>query len=350
MTSHSFDRIKITANFWTELRRSNIKVYDVLRKAELPLTVPTQSTFVTTAQYFALWNAYSEMVDDLASCIIQFITDFETSQLPLSALAPYHARDYRDALIRMARYKQLCAPERFHISENGELCTIELEWLYTEQPEPPLLVGIAMANLLEMGRRGTRQPLRAQSVDFSCPVGDIEALEGYFGCRIRFGTKRSSLTLLRSDLDRPFVSYNSELLEILIPALDRSLAEQQREKSIIEMVKWIMKRSLSAGRPDIQVVASELGMSDRTLQRRLTDEGTNFKQLLTVARHEQALEYLSDPTLDLKEVAFLLGYEEQNSFYRAFRLWEGDTPSNWRAIHLGSNKITEEWPGMPSIH
>lgn len=182
MTSHSIDRIKIPANFWMELRRSNIEVYDVLCKAGLPLTIPTQSTFVTTAQYFALWQAYSEMVDDLAFYIIQFITNFETSQLPLSALAPYHARDYRDALIRIARYKQLCAPERFHISEEGELCTIELEWLYTEQPEPPLLVGITMANLLEMGRRGTRQPLQAQSVDFSCPVGDIEALEGYFGC------------------------------------------------------------------------------------------------------------------------------------------------------------------------
>lgn len=350
MTSHSFDKIKVPANFWMELRRSNIEVYDVLRKAGLPLTIPTQSTFVTTAQYVAIWNAYSEMVDDLASYIIQFITDFEASQLPLSALAPYHARDYRDALIRMARYKQLCAPERFHISEKDEICSIELEWLYTEQPEPPLLVGITMANLLEMGRRGTRQPFRALSVDFSCPVGDIKALEDYFGCSIRVGAQRSSLTILRSDLDRPFVSYNAELLEILTPALDRSLVEQQREKSIIETVKWIMKRSLSAGRPDIQVVASELGMSDRTLQRRLTDEGTNFKQLLTVARHEQALEYLLDPTLDLKEVAFLLGYEEQNSFYRAFRLWEGDTPSNWRAIHLDSNSVTTDWPNMTNIH
>lgn len=71
-------------------------------------------------------------------------------------------------------------------------------------------------------------------------------------------------------------------------------------------------------------------MSDRTLQRRLTDEKVSFMHLLTQARHEQALEYLSDPSLNIKEVAFLIGYEDQNSFYRAFRLWEGDTPSNWR--------------------
>ena len=100
-----------------------------------------------------------------------------------------------------------------------------------------------------------------------------------------------------------------------------------------------MKRSLTAGRPNIKTVASELGMSERTLQRRLTDEGTSFKSLLTQVRHEQALEFLADPSLDIKEVAFLIGFEDQNSFYRAFRLWEGNTPSNWRNEHLGVNSI-----------
>lgn len=85
-------------------------------------------------------------------------------------------------------------------------------------------------------------------------------------------------------------------------------------------------------------------MSDRTLQRRLTDENTSFKQLLTQARHEQAIEYLSDPSLDIKEVAFLIGYEDQNSFYRAFRLWEGDTPSNWRTEYFSSHSLSEQRP------
>lgn len=94
-----------------------------------------------------------------------------------------------------------------------------------------------------------------------------------------------------------------------------------------------MKRGLIGGSPNIQIVASELGMSGRTMQRRLTEEGTSFKHLLVQSRHEQALEYLADPSLDIKEVAFLIGYEDQNSFYHAFRLWEGDTPSNWRGKH-----------------
>jgi AraC-like DNA-binding protein len=336
MSSHSLDRINITAGFWNSLRQSGVSVQDILRKAKLPLTIFTESQFVNTAEYFAIWEAYTALVDDPASAITKQMNDLEISQLTPSVLAPYHARDFRDALKRLARYKQLCVPERFHITEKDGLGTIELEWLYSEQPEPAMLAGIMLTSLLEMGRRGTRGAIQAYSVELSCPEGRIAELNSYFGCAITFGAKRSRLILRHSDLELPFVSYNAELLAILTPALDLSLAEQQQVSSVTEKVKWIMKRSLSAGRPDVQVIASELGMSDRTLQRRLNEEGTNFKQLLTVARREQALLYLSDPTIDLKEVAYLLGYEEQNSFYRAFRLWEGDTPSHWRENRIGA--------------
>jgi AraC-like DNA-binding protein len=350
MTTHSFNRIKVPKGFWLGLRHLNIAAPDVVHRAGLPLTVVNEQAFVTAAQYFALWQAFSELVADPAVQTVELSTSFETSQLPPSVMAPYHARDYRDALNRMARYKQLCSPERIHIIEEDEFCTIELVWLYSEHPEPPMLVGVTLASLIELGRRGTGKPLTAHAVELSRPIGHVEALEAFFGCRVLAGSERNRLMLKRTDLDRPFISYNEDLLAILTPALDRSLEEKQRTISTREMVKWIMKQSLAAGHPDIQVIAGELGMSDRTLQRRLTDEGTSFKQLLSDARREKALEYLSDPLLDLKEVAFLLGYEDQNSFFRAFRQWEGDTPSNWRAEQLGTNSVSEERPEIPPIH
>src|ERR1700691_1013238 len=73
------------------------------------------------------------------------------------------------------------------------------------------------------------------------------------------------------------------------------------------------------------------GLSDRTLQRRIIDDGATFRQLLLEARQELAHEYLNRPEMDVTEVAFLLGYEDSNSFYRAFRTWEGTTPSQLRA-------------------
>ncbi|NBJ69990.1 MULTISPECIES: AraC family transcriptional regulator [Clostridia] len=336
MKSHT--RIKIPAGFWEGIHQLGIAPHDVVRKARLPLTIITDSV-VTTEQYFAIWQAYSDLIEDTAKGITKLTTAFKTAHYPPPVLATYHARNYRDALKRMARYKQMCPPESLRITERGKNCTIELDWLSPEQPGPPMLVGITLAFLLELGRRGTGQPLTAKFVGFTHSMGDIQALEVYFGCHIQIGANCNRLTLHRRDLDLPFVSYNEELLEVLSPVVDKSLDEQQRSRSITEMVKWMMKRSLTGGCPNIQTVASEFGMSHRTLQRRLTDEGTNFQHLLTQVRHELARKYLADPSFDIKEVAFMVGYEDQNSFYRAFRIWEGDTPLNWRTEHLGMNLI-----------
>ncbi|KRG12251.1 AraC family transcriptional regulator [Lederbergia galactosidilytica] len=334
----SYTRIKFPTGFWTGLHQLGITPHEVVRKARLPLTI-IHEPVVNIHQYLSIWQAYSDLIDDIAKGIIKLATGFETVHYPPTVLAAYHARDYRDALIRMARYKQMCPPENLLITERDEHCTIELKWLNTEQSAPSMLIGITLAFLLELGRRGTGQPLTARSVEFSHSMGDVKLLEDYFGCRIQIGGNCNKLTLHRSDLDRPFISYNGELLEILTPVLDQSLDEQQPSNSITEMVKWILKRSLTGGRPDIQTVAGELGMSNRTLQRRLTDEETSFKHLLTQVRYEQAREYLADPSLEISEVAFLVGYEDQNSFYRAFRLWEDDTPSNWRTKQFDKSSI-----------
>ncbi|WP_188455764.1 AraC family transcriptional regulator [Virgibacillus oceani] len=333
MTSNT--RIKFPAGFWTGLHQLGIAPDKVVRKAGLPLTIVNEPV-VTSSQYFSIWQAYSDIIGDTARGIIKLATSFETVHYPPTVLAAYHARDYRDSLTRMARYKRLCPPESLSVTEEGDDCTVELKWLSKEQHGPALLIGITLAFLLELGRRGTGQLFTARSVEFSHFMGDVQSLEAYFGCPVRIGN-RNKLTLHRNDLDRPFVSYNAELLEILTPALNQSLNASQRISPITGMVKWIMKRNLAGGCSDIQTVASELGMSKRTLQRRLQDEGIRFNHLLTQVRKQQAREYLADPSLDIGEVAFLVGYEDQNSFYRAFRLWEGITPSNWRAKHLGAN-------------
>src|SRR5580658_6067653 len=140
-----------------------------------------------------------------------------------------------------------------------------------------------------------------------------------------------ALVLHATDLDRPFLTYNAELLDMLNPQLERALEERRAQSSISEQVKWILKRLLAGSRPEISAVARELGVSDRTLQRRIIDDGATFRQLLLEARQELAHEYLNRPEMDVTEVAFLLGYEDSNSFYRAFRTWEGTTPSQSRS-------------------
>ena len=79
-------------------------------------------------------------------------------------------------------------------------------------------------------------------------------------------------------------------------------------------------------------------MSCRTLQRRITAEQTTFRRLISDARRELARYYLLQPALELAEVACLLGYEDSNSFFRAFREWEGTTPCEWRRGRFANSR------------
>ncbi len=94
-----------------------------------------------------------------------------------------------------------------------------------------------------------------------------------------------------------------------------------------------LKRSLAGKRPTREDVAQQLHLSVRTLQRRLNDAGITFQQLVEDTRRELARRYLKESTVELSEAAFLLGYEDTNSFFRAFHDWEGTSPGEWRAQH-----------------
>lgn len=76
--------------------------------------------------------------------------------------------------------------------------------------------------------------------------------------------------------------------------------------------------------------------SRKILQRRLQDAGYSFQRVLDEARHQMARYYLSNSVLELNEAAYLLGFEDPNSFGRAFRMWEGAPPSDWREAHRAS--------------
>ncbi|NIK71763.1 AraC family transcriptional regulator [Paenibacillus sp. BK720] len=328
MISH--DRIKIPPGFWNGLREIGFSMQEITAKAQLMPAQIERPEGVTITEYFAIWQAYSELVGDISEAVVKLSTAFDTTQYPPSMLATFHARDYRDALNRMGKYKKLCPPESLQIKEEGDDCRIQLSWSDPQQPGPPMLAAITLATLLELGRRGTGRLIHAKLVEFSFPLMDTGTLETYFGCPVRFGADTNRLTLKRSDLNLPFLSYNEEMLEILTPALEHTLNERQSNDSFVLTVERIIKHGLAGSRPDMLIVARDLGMSERTLQRRLAEEGTSFKKILSHVRHEMALTYLKDPSLEIHEVAFLTGYEDQNSFYRAFRSWEGETPANWR--------------------
>jgi AraC-like DNA-binding protein len=197
---------------------------------------------------------------------------------------------------------------------------------------PVPFLDAAFALMLETGRRGTQRPLHALRVELTRPVSHQEVYEAHFGCRVRFNARHNVIVFRTGDLELPFASYNAELLARLRPQLDREIARLKTRETTSFRAKRVLKRLLGGKGTGVHEVAKELGMSCRTLQRRITEEGSTFRQLLNDARRELARLYLLHPSLGLSETAFLLDYEDPNSFLRAFRVWEGITPTEWRAM------------------
>lgn len=328
------DRGKVPQAFWRAVEQIGIPPAALLRQARLPATLHLGGqVFVTTAQYFAVMRALEELSGDPALGI-RMVREVDTAVHPPSSLAAFYARDYRDGLARLARFKRLCTPEQLRIVEAGSDCAISMEWTFAVEAEPAISVDITFASLVELGRRGTGRAITPRRVEFARQGPKSAQHEDYFGCPIRYAAPHDLLVLDAADLDRPFPGHNPEMLEMLTPALSAALGELEAQSSVAEQVKIVLKRSLASGQPGLSDVAGQLGMSERTLQRRITEEGSTFRELLSDARRDLGRRLLADPATDIDEVACLLGYQDTTSFYRAFREWEGMPPNRWREMHM----------------
>ncbi|HUO33899.1 MAG TPA: AraC family transcriptional regulator [Candidatus Acidoferrum sp.] len=327
------DRFRVSSTIIRRLEDLGIAPEAVLRQAGLPVSLLRQGKIlVSTEELFALYGAISEVSGDPGIGLKLAAEDRVERYDPVSIAALY-ARSFRDALERMARYKQLTCPEKILVTEEGDECAVRFCWLLAEEAEPGVLVDLCFAWILGIGRRGTGRAIRPKRVEFQRAEKNREMYEAHFGCAVKFGGPENRLVLDRADVERAFVTHNADLLAIVAPQLEAELAQHLAEKSLGEQVKGVLKRMLAGQRPALEIVARELRMSTRTLQRRLTGEGASFQQLMEEARRELAQHYLLHSSLELNETAYLLGYEDANSFFRAFHHWEGTTPGEWRASH-----------------
>ncbi len=324
MTTH--DRIKVPAAFWLGVDRLQIRRSALLRAAGLPAQAGQGDRYQTTAQFFALWRGLEVLHGpDVGLHLAQSL---DGSVMPPSFLIGYHARDLGDALNRVARFKALCAPEDMSITADGENCIVAADWPYGGAAPPPSLPVATMTSLINLARTGTGQDVRPVRLELQ--GRSSKAISAHFRCPIRWNAGRDRLVLRGADLSLPFQGYNRDLVELLDKALASEIGTRQSIVTLADQVRWLLRRSLTAGRPELRSVARELATSERSLQRRLGEEGHSFQSLLADTRHTLAREYLAQATLDIGEIAYMLGYDDQGSFYRAFQRWEGTTPAQWR--------------------
>jgi len=131
-------------------------------------------------------------------------------------------------------------------------------------------------------------------------------------------------------LEAPNRLGDASVAEFFDSHLDKELEELDYDDGLPTRVRRQIARSLSQGVPTMSDVASRFGMSGRTLQRRLADDGHSFQDLVDSARRELAERLLRLSDYSLAEVAFLTGFSEQSAFTRAFKRWAGQTPRSYR--------------------
>ena len=318
----------------------------VLRRAGLPPGLFDQEKILlTTEEFFALYRGLAEASGDPAIGLKLGTEDRVERYEPIT-LAAVSARSLRDALQRLARYKQLTCPEALDVVERGDECRVQFRWLLAEETEPTLLVDLCFAAVVRIAHRGTGALVNPKRLEFCGATKNRKMYEAHFRCPARFDARRNTIVFRKADLDRPFITHNADLFAAVAPQLEAELAQALASKSISEQVRGVLKRLLAGRRPGIENVASELRLSSRTLQRRLTEAGVTFQQLMQEARRELARHYLLHSSLELNQTAYLLGYEDAHSFFRAFHGWEGSSPGQWRARHAGSPRARSAAPAV----
>ena len=113
------------------------------------------------------------------------------------------------------------------------------------------------------------------------------------------------------------------------------LRSRPPDASLSSRLRGLLSTELASGQPDLERLAGRLGVSPRTLQRRLRNEGSSFQRAVDEFRREMAASLLDNRQLAIKEVAFLLGYGDLSSFYRAFRRWHDTSPRSYRLTSSG---------------
>jgi AraC-like DNA-binding protein len=164
----------------------------------------------------------------------------------------------------------------------------------------------------------------------SAPANLDEHRLTFSGATLRFDAPWSGYRFASQRLDQPIATADASLNQILRSHLDRSLEETPATHSVVARAQHLIRRELPRGQANAPQIARALGMSRRTLCRRLEEEQTTFSTVLDDVRRTLAVEQVRLGQLALSEIAFVLGFAQAAGFHRAFKRWTGQTPKEYR--------------------
>lgn len=177
---------------------------------------------------------------------------------------------------------------------------------------------------------GTRAPLLVEAWFRHAPRFEPARYEAFFGCPVRFDAPHNGLRLARDALDTPLPGGDAQRQAYFRSIADRYECQALATGSLVDRVQLLFMQRMAFGEPAVDDIATLLAMSRRTLQRRLLEEGSNWRDATDAARLRVAQRELANPARPLHEIALLTGYGDTRAFLRAFRRWTGLTPTQYR--------------------
>ncbi|HEU4728528.1 MAG TPA: AraC family transcriptional regulator ligand-binding domain-containing protein [Kofleriaceae bacterium] len=191
---------------------------------------------------------------------------------------------------------------------------------------PRPIAELTIANYLHLARAWTGARIVPREVRFQhARPRDTRELERFFGAKLRFDQRDNALVLPREVLALPFTT-SEPALGAYLEASAAARLEQLPAPSLIDEVRGAIDDEMRNGDVDIERVARRIGVTPRSLQRRLRDEGTSYRELVDTIRHKRAVDLLSRG-VPFGDIAERLGFSEARAFRRAFRRWTGLVPS-----------------------
>ena len=319
------DTISIAAPVLSRFARLGISLDRVRVRAGL-----ADESSLTTEEFFDFWRAVdAERTRRDLGLVLG--AEAPASGYSVASSAALHAPTLAKALATLARYKRLTCPEIVEVTVRGNEASVRFHWTLATTEVPRLLVDSTFASfvaLAGLGTGGRAPPLR---IELARRARDAPMLRAHFGCPVVFGAPIDQIVFAESALSLPFVTANAEAFSRIVPGLEAQLVGRSQRQSVRNDVRVAIARNMSSGaRPTVDDVARRLRVSPRTLQRRLGEEHTSYQEQLDQVRRMSARRLLANTELQQVEIAFLLGFEEPNSFARAFRGWERTTPARWR--------------------
>lgn len=285
---------------------------------------------ISATSLLGFWGRAVALTEDPALALHAAEAIDESSFGVLSYLAVTSA-NWHDSFERVCRYQKLLdASSRYELRRDGDVSTYRVSTL-APGADRRHLVEFSVATSFCYSQRFVAASWTPREVFFAhAPPPDTAEHERIFGVPVRFGARHNGFSFDAALLQRPMKRAEAGLSATLERLAEQLAARVPTSDDIVAQATTELSRALVGGDPGLAPLALALGMTPRTLQRRLREHETSHKLLLDEVRHQRARDLLMAGELSISEVGFLLGFSEAAAFSRAFKRWSGQTPGAFR--------------------